>query len=110
MVKTRPVVVISPVLKRRSGLTTVLPLSTTEPRYIMPYHYKLTLSAPLPEPWSATECWVICDHPITVSFERLNLVGTGKDQYGKRKYLRVKVDIKDVEGIRIALKAALGLS
>lgn len=92
MVKSRPVVVISPRLKNRSDLVTVVPLSATQPKFIMPYHYELLLEHPLPDRWSANPCWAICDHAMTVSFDRLNLIRIGKDQYGKRKYYQHIID------------------
>ncbi len=109
MVKTRPVVVISPKLKHRNKLVTVVPLSSTQPNLIMPYHYELNLANPLPDRWNNNPCWVICDHPMTVGFDRLNLIRLGKDQYGKRKYYQHCLDIDDINGIKNAVKSALGL-
>lgn len=109
MVKTRPVVVISPKLKHRNRLVTVVPLSSTEPTLIMPYHYQLNLQKPLPDRWNANPCWVIGDHPMTVGFDRLNLIRLGKDQYGKRCYYQHVLDTADLDGIRTSVKAALGL-
>ena len=44
MVKTRPVVVISPRLRHRTGLCTIIPLSTTPPDPKMPWHWTLSLN------------------------------------------------------------------
>ncbi|MDY6930077.1 MAG: type II toxin-antitoxin system PemK/MazF family toxin [Pseudomonadota bacterium] len=41
MVKRRPAVVISPRLRRRQRLCTIIPLSTTPPNPIEAYHRKL---------------------------------------------------------------------
>ncbi|MGH9958192.1 MAG: type II toxin-antitoxin system PemK/MazF family toxin [Pyrinomonadaceae bacterium] len=41
MIKTRPVVIVSPNHLNRHGLYSVVPLSTTAPNRIEPYHYKL---------------------------------------------------------------------
>jgi len=109
MVKPRPVVAISPRLKKRTTLVTIVPLSTTEPKFKMPFHYEINLTAPLPHPWSETKCWAICDHPMTVGFNRLNLIRLGKDQYGKRKYYQHLIDKNDLEGIRYGVLHALGL-
>lgn len=109
MVKRRPVIVVSPKLKHRNNLVTVVPLSTTEPNAIMPYHYQVTFDPPLPEPWDCGVCWAICDHPMTVSFKRLDLIRLKKDQYGKRRYLKHCLDETDVKGIQNALLSIFGL-
>ncbi|MFP4312855.1 MAG: type II toxin-antitoxin system PemK/MazF family toxin [Alphaproteobacteria bacterium] len=110
MVKPRPVVAISPKLKSRNNLVTIVPLSSTKPRNKMPYHYELLLSKPLPDPWGTNPCWAICDHPMTVGFERLNLIRLGKDQYGKRKYYQYRIEEAHLTGIRHGVLQALGLA
>ncbi|MFD2738235.1 type II toxin-antitoxin system PemK/MazF family toxin [Sulfitobacter aestuarii] len=40
--KVRPVVVISPKLRFRAGLVTIVPVSTTAPRHSEPYCYRLS--------------------------------------------------------------------
>lgn len=109
MVKPRPVVAISPKLKSRANLVTIVPLSSTEPRKKMPFHYEINLPAALPPPWDSNPCWAICDHPMTVSFDRLDLIRLKKDQYGKRKYYQHVLDEDDLFGIRHAVLQALGL-
>ncbi len=109
MIKTRPVVVVSPKLKHRNKLVTIVPLSTTTPKSIESYHYQLSLNQPLPFPWDTNPCWVICDHPMTVSFDRLDLIRLGKDQYGKRKYLQYVMEEYHLNNIRLCIKLALSL-
>ena len=109
MVKTRPVVVISPSFKHRGKLATIVPLSTTEPRNIMQYHVKITLKNPLPEPWNINPFWAICDHSMTVGFDRLDLIKLEKDQYGKRKYYKAKLDKSVLHAIRIGVIRGIGL-
>jgi hypothetical protein len=58
MVKRRPVVVISPKIRARAGLCTVVALSTTKPTPIMPYHCEITPHPPLPLPWLPGPIWV----------------------------------------------------
>jgi hypothetical protein len=74
----------------------------------MPYHYELVFEPPMPEPWNGNPCWVICDHPFTVSFERLNLIRLEKTKEG-RQYKRITLDVTHVKGLQTALKAGLGL-
>lgn len=109
MVKTRPVVIISPRLRNRDNLCTVVPLSQSEPKKIQAYHYEMTLPRPLPSPWSAGTYWVKADMMATVAFHRLHLIGIGKDHEGKRKYLTSIIPCDDLRNIRICLLHALGM-
>ena len=109
MVKTRPVIVISPRFRGRDGLITVVPMSSTTPRTIMPYHYQLTLSHALPAPFDTNPCWVICDHPMAVSWERIDLVKMGRDQYGKRKYYQHVIDSEALKDIRTCVTKSIGI-
>jgi mRNA interferase MazF len=45
----------------------------------------------------------------TVSFKRLDLFRTGRDQFGKRKYIHPVLAAEDFEGARQGVMAALGL-
>jgi uncharacterized protein YifN (PemK superfamily) len=97
MVKTRPVVVISPRRRRHSGLCTVVPLSTTIPDPVMKWHYKMQFAQPLSPDWTETDVWIKCDMIYTVSFERLNrfykIVGT------YRKYCDNQVSEQQLDDI-----------
>lgn len=73
MVKRRPVIVISPRMRHRSGLCTVVPLSTTEPQPAQPYHHRITVNPPLPAPYDAVRMWVKADMLYTVGFDRLSM-------------------------------------
>lgn len=110
MVKARPVVAISPKLKHRGNLVTIVPLSTTEPHTIMPYHYEINLATPLPAPWNGNPFWAVGDHPMTVRFERLDLIRLKKDQYGKRRYCRHCLDEEDLKGVKRAVLAGIGFN
>ncbi|MDI3307691.1 MAG: type II toxin-antitoxin system PemK/MazF family toxin [Acetobacteraceae bacterium] len=109
MVKRRPAVVISPRLPHRNGLCTVVPLSTTPPEQDVPYVCRLDLMVQLPEPFSARTVWAKADMMATVGFQRLDLFRTGRDQYGKRKYLQLKLPAEDLTRVRNAVLHALGL-
>jgi uncharacterized protein YifN (PemK superfamily) len=85
MVKLRLVVVLSPRIKSRYGLCTVVALSTTVPDPVMPYHRELEIPFRLPKKWGI-KCWIKGDMVNTVGFHRLNLLGLGKDKQGKRMY------------------------
>ncbi|HEX4479977.1 MAG TPA: type II toxin-antitoxin system PemK/MazF family toxin, partial [Rudaea sp.] len=72
MVKARPVVVVSPNHLVRPGLVTVVPLSTTPPMPVEPYHYRLR-GSPIPgDP--IDEVWAKSDMICSVGVHRLDRV------------------------------------
>lgn len=109
MVKRRPVIVISPRFRVRKGLCAVVPLSTTEPEHIMPYHYLLELEKALPPPWDSEKMWVKTDMLATVSLNRLNLIRTKSVQGQPRKYIEPKVFDHDFLEIQKAILSGLGI-
>lgn len=109
MVKRRPALVLSPRLRHRDGLCTVVPLSTTPPKRNVPYQCRLDLPFAPPPPFAATEVWAKADMLATVSYERLDLFRLGRMSDGHRKYVKMKVDPNDLEAVRTCVRAALGL-
>lgn len=107
MVKRRPVIAISPRLRHRKGLITIVPLSTTAPARTADYHCKITFEKALPR-FASLECWVKADMLATVSFERLDLLRTDRDHTGKRKYLTPRISEEDFEKVKTCIQAALG--
>lgn len=71
IVKKRPVVVISPNSLTRPSLVTVIPLSTTPPNPVWPYHYLLPAN---PFPKSTIDSWAKCDMIATVNVARLDRI------------------------------------
>ena len=110
MTKRRPVVVISPKMKDRWGLCSVVPLSTTPPRPVKDYHLKLKTDPPLPEPYSSEWQWVKADLIYTVSFERLHLMFDSKGDDGKRIYDQRIVSKDELEAIQKCVLFGLGLT
>ncbi len=109
MVKRRPVIVVSPRLRRRSGLCTVVPMSTTPPEPPRAWHYRLRLDRPLPRPYDATHHWVKADMVYTVSFSRLRLPFKRKSN-GAREYDVRVLDDADMRRVRECMLHALGLT
>lgn len=102
IIKTRPVVVISPNHLRRPGLVSVVPLSTTAPLDVEPYHYLLHGS---PVPGSGAEAvWAKCDLVATVSLERLD-----RKKVGRGKYVVGHVAMEHVRAMRRCVAISLGL-
>ena len=111
MIKKRPVIVISPNFKHRTKLCTIVPLSTTEPAIIQPYHYKLHFSSPLPHPYdNSNHAWVKADMLYTMSFARLSPMFTKKDDNGKREYDIRVVDKYDLIKIQECILFGIGLN
>ena len=105
MVKVRPVVVISP-RRRGSKLVTVVPLSGTEPKPVLPWHW------PLPAglyPPARGPMWGKADVVITVALERLDRVKV-RDASGQRRYITVHLTTAQLVELRCAVRAALGFT
>jgi len=104
MIKTRIAIVIVPRACQRSRLTTVVPLSTTPPRLVRPWHVRLDRD-PLPE-GGADEVWAKCDMINVVSFDRLR--GHFRRWRGRREYHKMRVSLKELQSIRQGVLNALG--
>lgn len=85
MVKRRLSVVISPPIRNRGDLCTVVPLSTTEPVPARAFHFYLEFEKEFPPPYQGKGKWVKGDMIYTVSFKRLSLPFIKKDK-GTRVY------------------------
>lgn len=90
-----------------AGLCTVVPFSTTPPKTVRPFHYKLIDFDFLNAPFDSIEQWVKADMIYTVSFDRLNIPFNGKDEEGNRKRIYKILDEKDMKEIRKAVLAGL---
>jgi len=109
MVKRRPVVVLSPKIGARPKLCTVVALSLTAPKPVMPYHCELEIRPHLPAPWDAAACWVKGDMVNAVGFHRLDLVRLGKNRAGKRIYRFETLTPAQMRTVRVCVLNALGL-
>ena len=103
MVKRRPVIVVSKQLQHRGMLCTVVPLSTTAPKFEVPYVHKLKLEKPLSPAFPDIEMWAKIDMLATVGFHRLDLFRTMRDQTGRRRYFFPKVTQADMRAIRVGI-------
>jgi len=109
MVKLRPVVIISPRLRRRGNIVTVVPLSTTPPAEPYDYCYKFSLGKPLPPPFDAVDQWAKCDMVAAVALARLDRFRDGRTVAGARRFTTGQVDGVQLRGIRQAVLFGLGL-
>ena len=108
MCKVRWVVVVSPKFINRPDLCTVVPLSTSAPQSIQPYHVKLDRD-PAPFP-CGDDVWAKCDMLMTVSFSRLTAHWQGRRADGRRNYVALYVTKSEFARITHGVLAALGLS
>jgi mRNA interferase MazF len=109
MVKRRTVIVLSPKVKARPGLCTVVCCSTTAPDPAMPYHALIDITPPLPPPWSSAGVWIKGDMVYAVSFRRLSFIRSGKDISGKRIYRYDALDASRMVIVRKCVLHGLGL-
>ncbi len=87
--KSRPVVVLTPPIKGRANLVTVVALSTKKPTTIQPFHYQIQKkSMPQIGRFQQNDTWLKGDMIYTMGFHRLDLIRLGKPnrQTGKRAY------------------------
>ena len=110
MVKLRPVVIVSPRLRRRPDLVAVVPLSTTPPNPAETHHCSIVLGRPLPRPFEEPQMWAKCDMLATVSLTRLDRFKDGRvPGGGARRYTTGKVSQAQLIEIRKAILHGLGL-
>jgi len=110
--KNRPVIILTPAYKGRSGLVTVIPLSTTKPTEIMAYHYKLPRNCmPQLGRFQESDNWVKGDLLYTVGFHRLNLIQLGKrdPNTGKRIYYKNRLGRERMKEIYTCVLHGLNL-
>lgn len=112
MVKTRPVVIITPRLHGRRDLVGIVPLSTTPPDPLCAHHHELPIGTmPRSLQASATHVWAKCDMVYTFSLARLDRLRAGKDrQTGKRIYEVGQLDLAHILAIRRCVAAAFGIT
>jgi len=109
MVKRRPAIVLVGSLPGRNNLHTVVPLSGTESPADRKYHCRLELDHPLPAPFEEQIWWAKADMAATVALARLDLFQTARDQYGRRKYLALRLGEEQFERVKEAVRHAFGL-
>ncbi len=110
IVKRRPVIVVSPQDVHQTCLCTIVPISTTPPRPVRPYHYKIENLPPLDRHFTASTAWVKCDLVYTVSYERLFMFHDGKNASGKRLYKQIEVTPEQLKQIRVCILKSIGLT
>jgi uncharacterized protein YifN (PemK superfamily) len=110
MVKTRLAIVISPRLKRRNDLCTVVPLSTKDPDPVEEFHHRVTLPREVPS-YEGLEKWAKCDMLATVGFHRLVLPHEKREPFDeKRRYINMRVSDDDFAAVMNCVRRSLGIA
>ncbi|PWG61157.1 type II toxin-antitoxin system PemK/MazF family toxin [Spiribacter halobius] len=108
----RPVIVLSPEMKGRPRLVTVVALSTTPPNPVMPYHLELPRAC-LPQlgRFQDRRSWVKGDMVYAVGFHRLELIRLGKrdPNTGKRLYFKDRLGRERMRDVYACVLQALNL-
>jgi len=110
--KSRPVVVLTPPIKGRANLVTIVALSTKKPNIILPFHYQIPKnSMPQLGRFQENETWLKGDMIYTMGFHRLNLVTLGKrnPQTGKRIYFNNRLGRAQMKEIYACVLHGLNL-
>jgi len=110
MVKSRCVIVLSPKIKARAKLCTVVCLSSTTPDHVQQYHCQLDIRPELPHPWSSNGVWVKGDMVYSIGFHRLDLIRVGKRDDGKRIYRMETIAPEQMKQVKSCVLKGLGLS
>ncbi len=107
MSKVRPVVALSPRIKHRSDICTVVPLSTTKPEWVNDYHYLLHFKELLPPPFDKPEMWLKGDMLYTLNISRMNYPYKKTGQ--GRRYIHYSVSADDMVEIEKCVCNGLGI-
>jgi uncharacterized protein YifN (PemK superfamily) len=112
MVKPRCVIVLSPRIKARAKLCTVVCLSSTAPDEAQQYHCQLDIRPKLPHPWDSDGIWVKGDMIYSIGFHRLklNLIRLGKDRSGNRIYRMDTISVEQMKQVKCCVLRGLGMA
>jgi mRNA interferase MazF len=103
MVKTRPVIVISPKLPNRADLVAIIPISVTEPTLGLPYCFRLSKNYH-PEEADDLPCWAKADLVLNLGLFRMSGF-----KVGRRRWEYPQLTGADLLGVRHAVLCGLGL-
>lgn len=108
MIKRRPCVVVSPLMKGRPSLCTIVPLSTTDPMPPQPYNCLIEIKPLLRKPYDSSKAWVKADMLYTLSMTRLDRPSKF-DNFGKRIFYKQFVSKMDMKKIEDCILQGLGI-
>ena len=103
MIKKRPAIIVTREHKGRARLCTVVPLSTTAPASVRPYHVRIGEEG-LPKSLRSRPHWAKCDMLYTFCIDRFDRVRSGRDrQTGRRIYETGRISVDEIARIRSAI-------
>jgi uncharacterized protein YifN (PemK superfamily) len=105
--KRRPAVVLSPPLPGRALMCTIVPLSTTPPKPVLPHHMQICFDPPLPRPYTAPVVWLKGDIVLTVAFHRLRYLFEGRAE-GRRDHDVRVLDQDTFRRVQNCVRVGLG--
>jgi mRNA interferase MazF len=103
MIKTRPVMIVSPKLPYRSGIVTVVPISTTEPKHELPFVVRLSKNYH-PQESDDHPCWAKCDMVMNLGINRLEGF-----KVGRRKWENPQATGGDLAAVKVGVIHGLGM-
>ena len=104
----RPCVVVDADDLRRGRLVTVVPLSSSEPDRIEPYHHQMGHRSFRDSPLDATvPRWAKCDMVQTVSLDRVTF--PYRREQNRRRYVKTLITAVDLESIIASVLYALNV-
>ncbi len=109
MTKRRPCVVLGPRFRSRQQLCTLVPFSTSKPKKIESYHFKLSFEDPLPEPYSSPVQWVKCDMVYTLAINRMRLPLISSAG-SKREYDIRVISKSNMDAIKLCVLHGIGIN
>lgn len=108
MNKRRPAVILSPPLKGRHHLCTIVPLSQTPPEDPQSHHLLIKFKTELPYPFLGKERWLKGDMVFTAKIDRLSFMFR-RGPRGERIRDARALDAETFEKVRACVRAGLGL-
>lgn len=106
MIKIRKVVLVSPDNYHRTGLHSVIPLSTTPPEPIMSHHHKLSQTSLDSYESDSSDVWAKCDMVYTFRRSRFDRIKIHEN--GTRRYVTGAVTNEDLIAIQECMKTHFG--
>lgn len=110
MDKKRLAVVLSPNIRARIKLVTVVPLSLTAPQKVLPFHQQIDVPFELPTDWGRANRWIKGDMVNAVGFHRVDLLSLGKNRNGDRIYQFDVLPEEMFKTVRRCVLHGMGLS
>ncbi len=102
--------VLTPKIAARAQLCTIVPLSTTDPYKVMPYHKRIRIPLELPKEWGDRERWIKGDMVNAVGFHRVDLLRLGKNRAGQRIYQTSPLPYEMLKIVQQCALHGMGLS